>query len=244
VLVALEAARRLGAKRGCVISYANSGDSPVGDRKSVVGYGAVALTASECQGETVVPGPRGSLPVDAPLGPDDKAALLRFARRSIERFLRTETAPLARNLPPALWQRRGAFVTLKIDGELRGCVGITGDRLPLGLVVGTVALGAAFNDRRFPPLSLDEYEHVEIEISLLTPLEKVGGPADIVPGRDGVLMLKGGRSAIFLPQVATEQGWGRDQMLDRLCLKAGLPEGAWRNGAEFFTFRAEILDES
>jgi AmmeMemoRadiSam system protein A len=123
-------------------------------------------------------------------------------------------------------------------------VGITGETLPLGLVVGTAALGAAFNDRRFAPLTLEEYPHVKVEISLLTPLERVSGPADIVPGRDGVWMRKGDRSALFLPHVATEQGWGRDQMLDRLCLKAGLPEGAWREGAEFFTFRAEIINES
>jgi AmmeMemoRadiSam system protein A/AmmeMemoRadiSam system protein B len=244
VLAALEAARGLGAKRGCVVSYANSGDSPVGDRGSVVGYGAVALTASECKGETVVPGHRGSLTGNAPLGPDDKATLLEFARRNIERFLHTETAPLARDLPPALWREQGAFVTLKIDGKLRGCMGIAGEKLPLGLVVGAVALMAAFEDRRFPPLSVEEYEQVEIEISLLTPMEKVGGPAEIVPGRDGVWMRKGDRSAIFLPQVARERGWGRDQMLDKLCLKAGLPEGAWRDGIELYTFRAEILNES
>jgi AmmeMemoRadiSam system protein B/AmmeMemoRadiSam system protein A len=243
LLAALEVARALGAERGCVISYANSGDSPVGDRGRVVGYGAVALTAARCKGKPVMPGPRGPVPEQS-LSATDRQRLLAFARSSIERFLTTGTAPLARDLPLALWRRQGVFVTLRKAGQLRGCVGRQVSEMPLGQLVGAMALQAAFRDRRFTPLRLDELDDVRIEISLLTPLEKIRSAEEIVPGRDGVWMYKGDRSAVFLPHVATEQGWDREQLLDRLCLKAGLPEGSWREGADLYTFRAVVFSES
>jgi AmmeMemoRadiSam system protein A len=115
--------------------------------------------------------------------------------------------------------------------------------LPLSQVVGYCALQAAFNDRRFEPLAMDELADVDIEISLLTPIERVDTYEDIVLGRDGVVLEKDGRSAVFLPSVAVEQGWGRDEMLAHLCRKAGLPENAWRAGANFYTFRADVFSE-
>jgi AmmeMemoRadiSam system protein B/AmmeMemoRadiSam system protein A len=243
LLAALEAAPLLGATSGCLLSYANSGDSAVADRGRVVGYGAVALAAGDCEGEPVLPGRRGSVPDPTPLGAGDRQALLEFARKSIRRFLETGTAPLARDLPPALWRRQGAFVTLKKEGRLRGCIGRKEPDLPLGQLVGAVALQAAFADERFSPLRPEEYDEIEIEISLLGPLVKVRDPGEIQPGRDGVWMYKGNRSAVFLPQVATERGWNRRQLLDNLCLKAGLPEGSWRQGAELYIFRAEVFSE-
>ncbi len=243
VLAALEAARALGASRGCVISYANSGDAAVGNRGRVVGYGAVALTAAECKGQPVTPGSRRASP-GSPLGAADKKALLQFARNTIHSYLTTDTAPLARDLPPALWRRQGVFVTLHKAGRMRGCIGRSVSDIPLGQLVGAMALKAAFEDRRFPPLQLDELEKIEIEISLLTPLEKVQGAEEIVPGRDGVWMFKGDRSAVYLPHVATDQGWDRVQLLDHLCLKAGLPVGSWRKDADLYTFRAEVISES
>jgi AmmeMemoRadiSam system protein A len=114
---------------------------------------------------------------------------------------------------------------------------------PLGKTVGAMALQAAFSDPRFPPVTPEELPKLTVEISALTPMKPVSGAGDIVVGRDGVLLAKGGRSAVFLPQVATEQGWGRDEMLDHLCRKAGLPTGCWKEGASFSVYQAEVFGE-
>jgi AmmeMemoRadiSam system protein A len=139
--------------------------------------------------------------------------------------------------------RQGAFVTLKKQGELRGCIGHLAEDTPLCQVVAAMALQAAFHDHRFPTLARDELHQVEIEISVLTPAQRVRSAAAIVVGRDGVILRKEGRSAVFLPQVATEQGWDRDTLLTQLARKAGLPGDAWRQGAELSTFRAEVFHE-
>jgi AmmeMemoRadiSam system protein B/AmmeMemoRadiSam system protein A len=243
VMAVMEASLALGASSGRVVSYANSGDTAIGDRSRVVGYGAVTFHASG-EGEADSPNPSEPPAESSELDPGEKKALLAFARESIRRYLTTGTAPLARACSPATASKRGAFVTLKIDDELRGCRGYTEPDLPICQVVGAMALQAAFNDKRFPALRDDELDRVEIEISLLTPLEKVPGPEAVVPGRDGVRIYKLGHSAIFLPQVAAERGWNRTQYLDQLCSKAGLPRGGWRDDAELYTFQAEVFNES
>jgi AmmeMemoRadiSam system protein A len=115
---------------------------------------------------------------------------------------------------------------------------------PLGKIVGAMAMQAAFNDRRFNPLTADELSDIEIEISVLTPMKQVAGAADIVVGRDGVLINKDDYHAVFLPQVATEQRWNREEMLDNLCLKAGLEKGCWKEKTQFSTFQAIVFSES
>ena len=175
---------------------------------------------------------------------EEQATLLAFARTSIERWLRTGTFPLARGFTPTLTRKQGAFVTLKKNGELRGCIGHTAEDRPLGQVVGAMALQAAFNDRRFRPLNEEELEQVKIEISLLTPLVPVGGVEEIELGRDGVKLIKDGRAALYLPEVAVEQGWDREEMMEQLCRKAGLPGDAWRSGAELATFRTVLFHEA
>jgi AmmeMemoRadiSam system protein A len=114
---------------------------------------------------------------------------------------------------------------------------------PLATLVGAMALQSAFEDPRFPAVTLREVPDLQIEISVLTPMEPVAGPEAIRVGRDGVLLQKGGRSAVFLPQVAPEQGWGRDEMLNHLSMKAGLDASAWRTGARFSTFQALVFSE-
>jgi len=244
ILAAMAAAKSLGATRGVVISYANSGDVSIGERSRVVGYGAVVLTAEE-NGKNISgsaqPTPSAT---STPLRSSDKKTLLSFARKTLSQVFLTDTAPLARGFNANLQQPRGVFVTLKKKGELRGCVGrIIGDE-PLCKLVGTMAIQAAFNDRRFSPLTADELNDIEIEISVLTPIKKVSGAADIVVGRDGVLLSKDGYSAVFLPQVPTEQGWNREEMLDNLCLKAGLTAGSWKEGVQLSTFQAVVFSES
>jgi AmmeMemoRadiSam system protein A len=107
-----------------------------------------------------------------------------------------------------------------------------------------MALQAAFNDGRFSQVRADELREIEIEISVLTPLKEVSGAGKIVAGRDGVLLAKEGHSAVFLPQVATEQRWNREELLDNLCRKAGLPTGSWKQGAQLSTFQAVVFSEA
>lgn len=244
VLAAVEAAKALGARRARVISYANSGDTSLGEPSRVVGYGAVAFYAGEGASDTsALARPPAGAP-EAELSSGEQAALLAFARTSIERWLQTGTFPLARGFPPALTRKQGAFVTLKKGGELRGCIGHTSADRPLCQVVGAMALQAAFNDRRFRPLGADELAEVQIEISLLTPLVPVSGVEEIELGRDGVRLAKDGRSALYLPEVPLEQGWNREQTMEHLCRKAGLPGNAWRSGAELATFRTVLIREA
>ena len=245
IMAAMAAAKSLGATRGEIISYANSGDTSVGDSSRVVGYGAVVLTA-EGGGinSSVSAQPIPATVSSAALTSSDKKTLLAFARETLSRLFLTDTVPLARGFNSTLQQPRGAFVTLKKKGELRGCIGrMIGDE-PLVKIVGAMAIQAAFNDRRFNQLTADELNDIEIEISVLTPMKKVSGAGDIVIGRDGVLLDKDGYHAVFLPQVAPEQGWNREEMLDNLCRKAGLETGCWKQGAQFSTFQAVVFGES
>jgi len=244
IMAAMAAAKSLGASRGVIISYANSGDMSVGERSRVVGYGAVALTADNDKKEISLPAKTTPTVASSLLTPSDKKALLNFARETISRLFMTDTTPMARDFPANLQQQQGVFVTLKKKGELRGCIGrIIGDE-PLGKLVGTMAIQAAFNDRRFNPLTFDELKDIKIEISVLTPMKQVAGASDILVGRDGVLLSKDGHSAVFLPQVATEQRWSREEMLDNLCQKAGLDAGCWKKGTKFSTFQAVVFSES
>jgi AmmeMemoRadiSam system protein A len=202
----------------------------------VVGYGAVSFSADKnCNAEKSESGG---------LSQEHKKALLSFARKTIEQFLNSETIPPARGFDPILENRQGAFVTLKKHGELRGCIGHMAEDLPLCQVVGMMALQAAFNDPRFTPVKLSELPEIEIEISVLTPSQKVKSPEDIVIGRDGVILRKDGRSAVFLPQVAPEQGWNIEEMLSHLSRKAGLSSDSWKKDAEFYTFQAVAFSES
>ncbi len=248
VLVAMTAAQGLGARRGLVISYANSGRMPIAVKEAegeerTVGYGAVAFSADDLPlGETLelgtpTPGTGEALSVA------ERRELLAYARESLRRLLTSDTLPLPRGFGARLWQRQGVFVTLKKQGALRGCIGRIPPQAPLGPLVGGMAFSAALEDPRFRPVTASELEALSIEISVLTPPKRIARPAEIVVGRDGVLLRKGANAAVYLPQVATEQGWGRDTMLDSLCEKAGLVAGCWRAGAELAVFQAEVFHE-
>ncbi len=184
-----------------------------------------------------------------------RAQLLAVARRRLASVLggtksgeegaAHSSSAVSSGMSPDLKDRSGgAFVTLKRQGRLRGCIGHLTDDRPLVETVQDMAVQAALHDSRFPPLSPDELNDVHMEISVLTPFCRVNGPEDIVAGRDGVLIRKDGRRAVFLPQVAAEQGWDVPVMLDHLCRKAGLPARAWREpGMEFQIFQAQVFGE-
>jgi MEMO1 family protein len=245
ILAAMACAKSLGARRGVVVSYANSGDALLGERDRVVGYGAVLFSAAEGEPDTHVLKPPPPAPAAGGSLPEtDRKALLAFARECIQRYLTTQTMPLPRGFSPAVARLQGAFVTLKKHGDLRGCIGHIPAETPLVHTVGAMAAQAAFNDPRFPPLASGELAQIAIEISALTPPRQVRGPEEIVVGRDGVILSKDGKSAVFLPQVAPENNWSRDEMLDNLCMKAGLRPGSWKQGARFAIFQAEVFGET
>ena len=237
------AAKQLGADCARIVSYANSGDSAVGSHDRVVGYGAMSLSRDpECR--TVPKQSSQSEQQTSDLTAEQKRRLLELARKTIEHALHTDIVPFPRSDDKRLTQPRGAFVTLKKNGRLRGCIGHMAEDKPLGQVVCAMALQAAFNDPRFQRLQPHELPDIDIEISVLTPYRQVSDAGAIRVGIDGVRLKKGARSAVFLPQVATEQGWNRDQLLDQLCRKAGLPAGSWKEGSQLYTFQAEIFSES
>jgi AmmeMemoRadiSam system protein A len=243
IMAAMATAKAMGATGGRIVSYAHSGNVPIGDRQRVVGYGAVVL-ASDLKKETSTVRPAGAKTADASIAPADRKYMLALARETITRFLTTQMVPLPRLTSPILREQRGVFVTLKKKGDLRGCIGSMVPDRPLGELIGIMALKSALQDPRFPQVTLKEVPDLEVEISVLTPMKPVSGPDDIVIGRDGVLLQKGGKSAVFLPQVAPEQGWSRDEMLRHLSTKAGLLPNDWKEGATFQTFQAIVFSES
>ncbi|MDR3611786.1 MAG: AmmeMemoRadiSam system protein B [Ignavibacteriaceae bacterium] len=243
ILTVVTAVKELGGNNVSIISYANSGITLLGDKERVVGYSAIAFYKTD---QNIKIADKFIENISDHPGKDldslDKVSLLKLARRSIEQYLASETLPLPRNLSPGMNFNRGAFVTIKKQGELRGCVGSMSESLPLYAVVGRMALQAAFNDNRFHPLEPYELSQVKFEISVLTPMIKINSIDDIVLGRDGVLLKKGNKQAVFLPQVATEQKWNMDQFLTQLCYKAGLNANDWKT-ATLYTFRAEVFSE-
>jgi AmmeMemoRadiSam system protein B/AmmeMemoRadiSam system protein A len=243
ILAGMTAAKALGATRAVVAGYANSGDVPIGDSTKTVGYGAVILTSGNAPSDTKALN-RPEPPLEAaPLQDSEKRILLNFARETILRYLTTQTVPLASGFPARLSYPQGVFVTLKKGEDLRGCIGHMQPDSALGKSVGAMALQAAFNDPRFPPVELKELKNLEIEISALTPMKPIDDPGKMVIGRDGILMSKSGTSAVFLPQVAVENNWDRNETLENLCKKAGLPGGCWKSGARFQVFQAEVFSE-
>jgi hypothetical protein len=238
VQVAMAAARALGATHGIVVSAVNSGDTSIGDRSRVVGYGAVMLVAGPGAPDTCALRAAAPPPAGTDLDDTTRVRLLAFARATLTDYFAGDALPLARGLPPAARRMQGAFVTIREHGELRGCIGHMAEDMPLGQVVGTMALAAAFADTRFAPVEARELPDLRIEISVLTPLERVRGPEAVVIGRDGVQIRKDGHAGVFLPEVAVEQKWDREALMRNLCLKAGLPPDAWKEGAELYTFRS------
>lgn len=139
---------------------------------------------------------------------------------------------------PLFDQRRGAFVTLTRDGDLRGCIGRVQADLLVREVVPEMAHAAAFEDPRFTPLARDEFDRVSIEVSLLGAPRRVESPDEVVVGTHGVIVSMHGRRGLLLPQVAVEWDWSREELLSHACRKAGLPPDAWRAGGvrlEVFT---------
>ncbi|MBT3274290.1 MAG: AmmeMemoRadiSam system protein A [Spirochaetales bacterium] len=172
-----------------------------------------------------------------------RTQLLVSAREAIRSRLESR-APLYPGADENLKALFGAFVTLRIGSELRGCIGTMTGSEPLIDTVKEMAESSAFRDPRFPALSADELPLCTIEISILTPMKQIGSIEEIIVGEHGLYMSKGDKSGVLLPQVPIEQGWNRDEFLDYTCKKAGLPPLSWQNdNVDVFTFTAIIISE-
>lgn len=176
------------------------------------------------------------------LGEADGEALLRLAREAIRYWLEHRKVPAPEDLPialsPALQQGAGVFVTLRQGHALRGCIGHVRPDGPLARAVVQSAVGAAAHDRRFSPVEGEELDDLTVAVSVLTPPRAVAGPEAIRLGRDGILLEREGRSAVFLPEVATDQGWDLETTLTHLGQKAGLPPDAWQRDAAYEVFQS------
>lgn len=168
--------------------------------------------------------------------------LLFIVKKSIECFLKDGKIPEFGIKSAKLKQKRGVFVTLKKRGELRGCIGCTAGDKHLYQSASEMAIAAAFNDPRFSPVTKEELQELEYEISVLTPLKKINSWRGIKIGRHGVQAVAGNRTALFLPQVAKENNWDLEIFLQHLMLKAGLPSDYWKTHlVDFYIFKTEII---
>ena len=166
----------------------------------------------------------------------DGKKLLDLARKSVEHHFKG--GPFSTSEFP---EERGAFVTITKNGGLCGCIGYPLPVKALGQSIVEMARAAAFQDPRFPPFQESELNEVKFEVSVLT-VPKPIKPEDVKVGRDGLIIELRGASGLLLPQVPAEWGWSREEYLDQLCIKAGLPQGAWKQ-AKLKAFQAQIFKE-
>ena len=169
--------------------------------------------------------------------------LLKLSRQTLHEFLLFQRRPTDTPGSEELLEKRGAFVTLVNQGHLRGCIGYVTPIFPLYKTVIDCSISAATEDPRFQPLNLEELEKIEIEISVLSPLEEVKDIQEIVVGTHGLVVNQKGKRGLLLPQVPTEHGWDREQFLQETCRKAGLSLDAWKEGARIEYFTAFVFRE-
>ncbi|MHC4268569.1 MAG: AmmeMemoRadiSam system protein A [Planctomycetota bacterium] len=177
----------------------------------------------------------------------DKRALLYIARKSIESAI-TDTASEQTQIEitsRALNEKSGAFVTLKTKGKLRGCIGRMISDIPLHKLVSEMAVSSATGDPRFDQIQTSELKDLEIVISVLSPLQKIDDPLDFELGKHGIYIKKNSRNGCFLPQVATDTGWTKEEFLSQCCsMKAGLSSDAWKKkDIEVYIFTSEIISK-
>jgi AmmeMemoRadiSam system protein B/AmmeMemoRadiSam system protein A len=215
------------------VLYRNSGDSPIGDKDRVVGYWAIAGYE------------KSPALISFDLEDEEKLKLLAISRSTLETYLHSGTLAEVSNseLTGTLRQPAGAFVSLYMGGRLRGCIGNFTPDKPLYMVVQEMTLAAALNDRRFAPVEASELEYISIEVSVLTPLQKIGSIEEFQLGKHGIYMTKGGKSGTFLPQVAQSTGWSAEEFLGHCARdKAGMGYEEWKE-ADLYVYEAIVFGE-
>ena len=211
---------------------ATSGDV-TGERDRVVGYASIILYRQE-DGES-----------EERLTPAQKQRLLRLARETIETFVRHGRRLKVHEADPRLLKKEGAFVTVHEHGQLRGCIGQVIAHQPLYLTVQDAAIAAVSEDPRFPPVTPDELNDLQIEISVLSQPRRIKSPDEFILGKHGVIVRQGRHQGLFLPQVAETTGWDKERFLSELCVrKAGLPPDAWKSPQTILeVFTADVFSE-
>ncbi len=217
-----------------LVEYKNSGDSEYGDKSKVVGYNAIAIYLKERKSR-----------IQFSLSEKDKKDLLAIARNTLVKYLKdgnileVDTTKLSENVKTNC----GAFVTLRKYRELRGCIGRFEPNEPLYKVVQQMAIAAATEDYRFPQVQANELKELDIEISVLTPMRKINSIDEIELGKHGIYIKKGLRSGTFLPQVANETGWSREEFLSHCAQeKAGIGWDGWKD-ADIYIYEAMVFSE-
>jgi AmmeMemoRadiSam system protein B/AmmeMemoRadiSam system protein A len=216
------------------IQYKNSGDALAGNKQSVVGYYAIVAT-------------RGDPPAPSSFGltTEEKATLLALARGTVEACVSDLPIPTVKvaELSKALTTPCGAFVTLTKRGNLRGCIGRFNAQEPLWEVIQQMSIASATQDPRFEPVVSGELRDIEIEISVLSPMRKITSIDEIELGRHGIYIRKGARSGTFLPQVAEQTGWTKEEFLGHCAQdKAGIGWEGWKD-ADLYIYEALVFSE-
>ncbi|MFH0923804.1 MAG: AmmeMemoRadiSam system protein B, partial [Candidatus Falkowbacteria bacterium] len=234
VKTAMELYNILGWDKIEILKYANSGDASIGDKASVVGYGAVAFIKTAENDQQI-------------LNEQQQKILLNIAKTAVETYVNKGEIVEFNITDEKLNNKEGAFVTLHNSGKLRGCIGqVAPSDKPLWQVTRDMAIAAATKDDRFSPVNKDELDKIDYEISVLSAPEKIDNWQDIELGRHGVIAQKGRRGGVFLPQVALETGWSKEEFLSQLCFqKAGLAPDCYKNDkeVELKVFTAQVFGE-
>jgi hypothetical protein len=178
-----------------------------------------------------------------PLTPEEERGCLRLARQALEHYFKTGKLLRSPVKSGPLKEKRGAFVTLTVDDDLRGCVGYPLPVKPLDETIIEMAVAAASQDTRFQPLEAKEMSRLKIEISVLGLPEPVDDPCQVEVGRHGIIVSKGFSKGLLLPQVPVEHRWDRETYLSHGCLKAGLRPEEWKAGAKIEVFTAQVFSE-
>ncbi|MEE8424182.1 MAG: AmmeMemoRadiSam system protein B, partial [Elusimicrobiota bacterium] len=232
--------------KGRLLRYYRSGDM-TGEWDGSVSYASILFTEGGGKGPLEFVGSERKTREEAMLDPKAQSAVLALARATVESFVRGGKAPdpdkLSAEVRKGLQVERGVFVTLRKHGHLRGCIGSIVGVEPLYKGVVGNAINSCAYDRRFKPVKPDELKDITVEVSVLSPLRRVSDWRRILPGWHGVVLRKGNRRSVFLPHVALEFNWEIEETLSRLAVKAGMPPDAWKSGAEFSVFEAQIIPE-
>ena len=236
---------KLGANDVQILKYGHSGETS-GNNDRVVGYMSAVFTKSTQLIKTKLNN-RSSKEEGGKdmLNQEQRKELLDIARSTIKYYLETGKKLDVEVTDPLLKEDMGSFVTLHKNGQLRGCIGHMVATGPLYLTIRDMAISASVHDPRFPKLEINELENIDLEISVLSPMKQIKDYNEILIPGQGVMVRKGFRSGVYLPQVADETGWDREQFMNSLCAnKAGLPMDAWKTGdCDLYTFTAEVFGE-
>ena len=236
VMAAMIAAERLGAEGSRILDYRNSGDVEFGTRDQVVGYTSAALLEAGAE--------RENLDVSE-LSLDEQDFLLRLARNSVESAVKKQDlAPADEHVPEKFQQKAAVFVTLTVNGNLRGCIGSIIPQSGLYDAVSTSAVNAALHDPRFSPVVEIDLPGLSYEVSVLSRFRLMAETEEIIIGKHGLLIQSGHRSGLLLPQVASEYSWDTETFLKQTCIKASLSPDSWKDpSSDVFYFSAMVFND-